>query len=320
MPRASAHAAQAHAPAATKPIIGIILVVLSSWSLSTLDTSGKWIMAAGVPLLLVCWVRFFVHVVLVLTLMRPSRLRRVLRPKRPKAQLLRGVVMVTATFTFFTTLQSLPQAEATSINFLAPLLTLAAAPWVLNEPARLSRWVAALVGFAGVLVIIRPGSGLDPVGTAFGLLTAVLFATQYICTRRVAIDDPMITMIWSGGIGAIILTLGLPFILTEAWPILGQFGMLEWAVLLGTGFWGALGHLLQIQAYREAPASLLAPFIYLQIIAAAILGWLVWGHFPDTLTWLGIAIVCGSGIGIGLLEWRSVRRRPTLPVPSRPPA
>src|SRR5690606_12147148 len=160
----------------------------------------------------------------------------VLRPRRPGAQLLRGIVMVTATFTFFTTLQALPQAEATSINFLAPLLTLAAAPWVLHEPARMSRWVAALVGFSGVLLIIRPGSGLDPVGTAFGLLTAVLFATQYLCTRRVAIDDPMITMIWSGGVGAIILTLGLPFILADTWPILKTFGGLDWVVLLGTGF------------------------------------------------------------------------------------
>src|SRR3546814_33718 len=125
MPKAPTHAAQAFVPAATTPLAGIILVVLSSWALSTLDTSAKWIMTAGAPLLLVVWVRFVVHTFLVLSLLRPSRLRQILRPRRPGAQLLRGVVMVTATFTFFTTLQSLPQAEATSINFLAPLLTLA---------------------------------------------------------------------------------------------------------------------------------------------------------------------------------------------------
>lgn len=286
------------------PLAGIVMLVLSSWALSSLDTSAKWIMAAGAPILLVGWLRFTVHLLLVLMLVRPKSIKGILRTQRPYSQLLRGAVMLVATFSFFTALRHLPQAEATSIVFLAPLLVLATAPWVLKEPAHLSRWLAALAGFVGILVIIRPGSGLDPVGTGFALLTAVLFATQYICTRRVAVDDPMTTLVWSGGVGAVCLTLGLPYILTEAYPFIREFGPLEWLVLLGTGFWGALGHLLQIQAYRQAPASLLAPFVYLQIIAAAVLGWLVWGHFPDALTWLGIAIICGSGIIIGLIEWR----------------
>ncbi|HEY9571714.1 MAG TPA: DMT family transporter, partial [Pusillimonas sp.] len=74
---------------------------------------------------------------------------------------------------------------------------------------------------------------------------------------------------------------------------------------LSTGFWGALGHLLQIQAYRYAPASVLAPFIYLQIISAATLGWLIWGQFPDAFSWLGIAVICASGVTIGMVEWRN---------------
>lgn len=286
------------------PLVGIVMLVLSSWALSTLDTSAKWIMAAGAPILLLAWVRFTVHLLLVLILVRPKSIRGILRTQRPYSQLLRGTVMLGATFSFFTALRYLPQAEATSLIFLAPLLVLATAPWILGEPAHLSRWLAALTGFIGILVIIRPGSGLDPIGTGFGLLTALLFATQYICTRRVAVDDPTTTLIWSGAVGAICLTLGLPYILIEALPFIKDFGLLEWSVLLGTGFWGALGHLLQIRAYRQAPASLLAPFVYLQIVAAAALGWLVWGHFPDAITWLGIAIVCASGIIIGLIEWR----------------
>lgn len=294
------------------PLVGIAMLVLSSWALSGLDTSAKWIMAAGAPILLVGWVRFTVHLLLVLILVRPKSIKSILRTQRPYSQLLRGVVMLSATFSFFTALRYLPQAEATSINFLAPLIVLATAPWVLREPARLSRWLAALAGFIGIIVIIRPGSGLDPIGTGFALLTAFLFATQYICTRRVAVDNPITTLVWSGGVGAIFLTLGSPYILIEAYPLIQDFGPMEWFILLGTGFWGALGHLLQIQAYRQAPASLLAPFVYLQIIAAAILGWLVWGHFPDALTWLGIAIVCASGILIGLVEWR----RAATPPPS----
>lgn len=295
------------------PLVGIALLVLSSWALSSLDTSAKWIMAAGAPLLLLCWVRFTVHLLLVLMLVRPKSIKGILHTQRPYSQLLRGLVMLGATFSFFTALSYLPQAEATSIIFLAPLLVLATAPWILKEPAHLSRWLAALGGFIGILVIIRPGSGLDPIGTGFALLTAFLFATQYICTRRVAVDNPMTTLIWSGGVGAVCLTLGLPYILIEAYPFIQNFGPLEWLILLGTGFWGALGHLLQIQAYRQAPASLLAPFVYLQMIAAATLGWLVWGHFPDALTWLGIAIVCASGIIIGLIEWRRSAAPPPRP-------
>ena len=86
---------------------------------------------------------------------------------------------------------------------------------------------------------------------------------------------------------------------------------LHWTILALTGFWGALGHLLQIQAYRNAPASLLAPFVYLQILSAAALGWLIWSQFPDLLSWVGIAIVCASGIVIGAIEWRN--RRTTKP-------
>jgi len=295
----------------TSPFAGIALVILASWSLSTLDTSGKWIMAAGLPLAFLCWVRFTVHLALVAALIPSSALRAALRPRRPYAQLLRGTVMLVATFSFFTALQYMPQAEATSINFLAPLIVLASAPWILREPARLSRWAAALTGFAGILIIIRPGSGLDPVGVSFGLLTALLFSIQYVCTRLVAIDSPMTTLIWSGGVGAICLTAALPFIVPAAWPVLRGFGPLEWLVMASTGLWGALGHVLQIQAYRLAPASLLAPFLYLQIVAASILGWLVWGDFPDALTWLGIAVICGSGIAIGAIEWR----RSPMPAP-----
>ncbi|WP_269500120.1 DMT family transporter [Castellaniella sp. S9] len=303
----------------SSPLFGIGLLVLSSWSLSGLDTSGKWILTTGLPLIFLCWVRFFVHLVLVLALIRPRSLRALLRTQRPYAQVLRGTVMFVSTFTFFSALQHLPQAEATSINFLAPLILLACAPWILGEPARLSRWIAALSGFLGVLIIIRPGSGLDPVGVAFGLCTAMLFAVQYLCTRRVAIDNPMTTLVWSGGVGAICLTLALPVSLPAAWPTLREFGLLEWLVLLTTGVWGALGHILQIQAYRMAPASMLAPFIYLQIVAAAVLGWLVWGDFPDALTWVGIAVICISGIAIGALEWRRAPAPAVAAAPSRRP-
>ncbi len=307
---------------AASPIAGIVALVLSTWALSGLDSSGKWVMGVGVPLLFLCWVRYVVHLALVLALVLPSRGLRALRSLRMRDQILRGSIMLAATLSFFTTLRHLPQAEATAINFLAPLIVLALAPWVLREPPRLSRWIAAGVGFAGVLIIIRPGSGLDPVGTMFGLITAFIFAAQYIATRRVAIDDPFTTLIWSGAVGSVCLTLALPLILPPALSALASLTLVQWAVLLSTGFWGCVGHLLQIQAYRNASASMLAPFIYFQIISASTLGWLIWGQFPDALTWLGIVIICASGITIGAVEWRASRQRlngkPTTLRPSSP--
>lgn len=212
--------------------------------------------------------------------------------------------MLCATASFFTALSYMPQAEATAINFLAPLLVLALAPWVLKEPARMSRWVAAAVAFCGVLIIIRPGGGLHPLGVLFGLLTACCFTAQYIATRRIAGDDPYTSLIWSGAVGAVCLTLMLPLILPAALPVLSNLSPGNWMLLISTGFSGALGHLLQIGAYRNAAASTLAPFVYLQIVSATTVGWLAWGHFPDALTWLGIAIICASGIVTGLIEWR----------------
>lgn len=293
---------------AQRPLIGIVLLVLSTWALSSLDASGKWIMAAGLPLLVMCWVRYLVHLVLVGLVIIPMRGLKVLKAKQPRDQILRGMIMLFATLSFFSALRYLPQAEATAINFLSPLLVLAVAPWVLKEPARISRWIAAIVGFMGVLLIIRPGSGLHPLGVMFGLITAVLFATQFIVTRRLANDDAMTTLVWSGAVGTCLTTLLMPFILPEVWPLFQTFDMQHWLALIATGVFGALGHLLQIQAYQRASASMLAPFLYLQIISAAGLGWLLWGQFPDAISWVGIAIVCGSGVVIALLEWRSQQK------------
>ncbi len=290
------------------------------WTLSCLDATGKWLMAAGLPLLVLSWVRYAVHLllVLVLALVLPLRGPGVLRSKRPREQVLRGVAMLMATLMFFSALRYLPQAEATAINFLAPMIVLALAPWLLREPPRLSRWVACGVAFAGVLVIVRPGGGLHPLGVALGLLTACCMAAQYIATRRVAADDPFTSIVWSGAVGTVCLTLALPWYLPQALPVLKALGPAQWALLISTGVSGALGHLLQIGAYRNAGASTLAPFVYLQIISASAVGWLVWGHFPDALTWLGIAIICASGVGIGCLEWRRGRAGVSRPIAAAP--
>lgn len=285
-------------------VLAVLQLIASGWALSSLDASGKWVMQAGVTLLFLCWVRYVVHVLVALAVAVRSAGPGVLRSHCARWQLLRGAFMLGSTLSFFTTLSYLPQAQSTAIGFLAPLLVLLVAPWLLREAPQLSRWLATGAGFIGVLIVIRPGAGLSPVGTLFGLLTASLFTGQYVANRLVARDDPLTTLVWSGTFGAVALTLALPLYWPQAQPALSQLTAMHWLVLLSTGCWGALGHLLQIRAYRNAPASLLSPFLYAQIIAASTLGWLVWRQFPDAVSWLGIALIITSGLAIMLRELR----------------
>lgn len=286
------------------PLIAILCILASHWAISTLDASAKWVMTAGVSLLFLCWVRYTVHLVLVLAIVVPRSGWGVVRSVDSKAQLARGAAMLVTTGLFFTTLTRLPLAQATAIIFLAPLIVLSISPWILGEPRYRSRWVAASAAFLGMLVVVRPGSGLDPLGVILGLLTALNFSLQYITTRRVAADNPLTTLIWSGAIGTAVLTVLLPLVLPSALPVLRELSPLHWLVMLSTGISGAVGHVFQINAFQRAPASLLAPFMYAQIISATTLGWLIWGDFPDRTTWLGIAVICISGITIALVEWR----------------
>lgn len=285
---------------------GILLHIAGLWLLSILDASGKWLVLAGVPVLMVAWVRYAVHTALMTAVVLPSRGKAMFRTKSLPRQLLRGLLMITTTVLFFSVLGRLPLAEATAINFMAPLFLMAMAPWLLHEPHRLHRWLGVLAGFAGMLIVVRPGAQLDPIGVALGLATALAFAFFQIATRRVAHDDPLTTNYYGGLFGTIALTLALPWFWTT--PDLNTW---QWLLLLSTGITGFLGHWLQVAAYRKSPATLLAPFSYLQIVAAAALGWLVFGQAPGRTTAVGMALICLAGLGVVLIEARmAVMRRP----------
>jgi drug/metabolite transporter (DMT)-like permease len=278
---------------------GILLHIAGLWLLSTLDASGKWLVLAGVPILMVSWMRYAVHTALMTAVVLPRRGKAMFKTQSLPRQLVRGFLMIATTVLFFSVLARLPLAEATAINFMAPLFVMAMAPWLLGEPHRLHRWLGVLVGFAGMLVVVRPGSQLDPVGVGLGLLTAFTFALFQISTRRVAHDDPLTTNYYGGLFGTAALTLALPwFWVTPDLPFWG------WLLLVSTGFTGFFGHWLQAAAYRKSPASLLAPFSYMQIISAALLGWLVFSQVPGRTTALGIALICLAGLGVALTEAR----------------
>jgi drug/metabolite transporter (DMT)-like permease len=114
----------------------------------------------------------------------------------------------------------------------------------------------------------------------------------------------------SGAFGAIVLSFAMPVVLPQAWPMISSLSPSMWGLILLGGICGGMGQLMQIQSYRFAPASMLAPFIYLQITFAATFGWLIWSHMPDGVTWIGIGIICASGVINSLVEWRRTQQTP----------
>ncbi|WP_042885168.1 DMT family transporter [Cupriavidus necator] len=277
-------------------LTGIALLVIGQWVLSLLDATSKTLTQQGLPLVGVAWVRYVGHVVAIFLLLGPAGWRRQWRPAKPGLQWLRGGLMLVSTLVFFSVLMLMPLAQATALNFCAPLFVVALSPWLLGERpgrhARWMRWTGVVVGFAGMLVVVRPGGQLSPLGVGLGLVSALVFALLQMLTRRIAAyDAPMTTLIQSGVTGACLTTLIVPFFWFSAWPT-----PLQCALLVSAGITGSLGHYFVIRAFQYADASFLSPFLYLQIVSAMVIGYLAFGQLPDWTTAGGIGIICLGGL------------------------
>ena len=276
--------------------VGAAFLVASLCVLSVLDTSGKWLQQpglhhAGVTLAVVCLFRYAVHAVLLSAYAWHTRADRTWKTAAPVTQLSRGVMMVLSTLFFFKTLSAIPLAEATAINFTAPLITMVLAPYFLGERLQLSRWISVIAGLAGVLIVLRPGIKVDGMGALLALLTVLCFSFYQIATKRVAHEDPIVTNLWAGWVGTIIMAAAMPWLWRS--PSLDLTG---WAVLLSTGVTGMIGHLLQVNAYKYAPANALAPYAYFQIISAVGMGWIVFRQLPDALSYVGVGVIIAAGL------------------------
>ena len=271
--------------------VGAAFLVASLCVLSVLDTSGKWLQQTGVTLAVVCLFRYAVHAVLLSVYAWHTRLDRTWKTTSPATQMVRGVMMVLSTLFFFKTLSAIPLAEATAINFTAPLVTMVLAPYFLGERLQASRWISVIAGLAGVLIVLRPGIKVDAMGALLALLTVLCFSFYQIATKRIAHEDPIVTNLWAGWIGTIVMAAAMPWFWRS--PSLDSTG---WAVLLSTGVTGMIGHLLQVNAYKHAPANALAPYAYFQIISAVSMGWLVFNQLPDTLSYVGVGVIVTAGL------------------------
>ncbi len=193
----------------------------------------------------------------------------------------------------------MPLATASAIGFTAPLIVTALAVPLLREHVGIRRWSAVLIGFAGALVIIRPGAGLDDPMLLLLLLGSATHALYLIATRWIGhYDDPATSIVFSALMGSLIMSLVLPF--SFVWPR----DAFDLAMLCSLGLIGAAGHYLVIRAFRHGSAAVIAPLGYVELIGTATLGYLIFDNFPDLWTWIGAAIIIASGVYIALRERR----------------
>jgi drug/metabolite transporter (DMT)-like permease len=286
-----------------QPLRGMLMIMSAVALFAVMDSLSKYL-TRFYPVNNVVWARYLSHTLVVILFLGPRLGLDLIRTRRPGAQVLRGLLLASASLCFVGALKYLPIAESSAISFLAPLLVTVAAVLLLKEKVELARWVAVICGFIGVLIIIRPGSGIFTWASLLPLATALLFASYQILTRRLAgLERPYTSIFYSGLVGSLLLAIPLPYTWTP------PRNAVHIALFAAIGIIGVLGHLLLIKAYEYAPASRLAPFSYTQLIWVTIIGYLAFDDFPDFWSLVGIAVLMASGIYIATHQHLSERRQ-----------
>ncbi len=267
-------------------------------------------LSTELPAFLIVWIRFlgFVAIMVPLVLWRQGKAR-MMRPVLPWAQLLRGAMMAMGTVCFVIAARTLDFAEAITLLYIYPFLITLLAPLFLNEPPRLQTFLGVAGGFVGVLLVARPSAqGLVNAGTPFALAAGASIAGQMILNRRLgSAVDPLLTSFWGACVVTMLLTPFAPWIWQAVTP--EQAGKL--ALLAGMA---ALSQTLVTIAFARSPAVDLAPFTYMEIIAAVGIGFAVFGTLPDTWSFLGMAIIIASGVMVARIQRGRItaRRQPKI--------
>lgn len=274
---------------------GFIFAAIGLLLFACMDSATKYLTEHyNVPFVVA--IRYLVHFALMVLILAPRYSAPLLRTQRRGLVIVRSMMLVVMSLSVGIALHLMPQAETTAITFLAPMFVVLVASPLLGERIGAVGWLAALTGFAGVLLIARPGSGLDTIGIAFALLAACANAAYQLLSRLLATTERPITLLFYAALaGSVVFGLALPWTWDNQTPT-----HLELALFFGMGAAGGLGHYFFTLAYRYAPASFLAPVIYLQLMWAGLLGWLIFGNRPDYLSVLGMLIVAGSGLLIAV--------------------
>lgn len=273
---------------------GFAVMLAATLLFSVSDVMAKYV-TVTVPPVELAVIRYAVFVVMAGAPFLRSR-RVSMRSRRPGLQVLRGVSVAGSAICFILSLGTLPIAEATAINFVTPLLiTLLAIP-VLGETVRPQGWAAVLVGFLGMLIVVRPGLGGFHPAALLVLVSSLFWCMAMLITRQMAgLDRPEVTLLWTALTGFVLLLAALPF-------FLAPLTLKELGLCLAVGVVASSGQWCAVQAYRFARATALAPLTYVQLIWSSALGLLVFGTVPDRWVLAGAAVIAASGVYLVRLE------------------
>jgi drug/metabolite transporter (DMT)-like permease len=248
----------------------------------------------------VTWARYAGHFAFMLVVFAPRSGLALLRSSRLRLQILRSALHCGSAILTFYALRFVSLPTTTAINFTAPLIVTALAPLVLGERVRSAHWIAVLIGFVGALVVIRPGAEGQHWAMLILVGNAVASAVIQLLSRMLAQHDGAATSnTYMVLVGFVLMSLPLPFV----WRM--PENTVDLAVFVGAGLSGGLGHYLLVSAYERAPAAFVSPFTYAQLLGATLISALVFDQLPDSWTWVGAAIIVGSGLFLLRQETRT---------------
>jgi len=283
------------------PLSAIGLIVGAVLCFTVLDATVKTL-ADKYPIPLLVWARYTVQLLAIFVWLLPQMGTELFRTPRLKMQLARGALLPISSLCFFSALKYLPLAEATAINYGTPILVIILAVVFLGEKMTRPRIALVLAGIAGMFLIVRPGSVVFQSAALWAIGSAIFYGTFQIMTRILAGEDSRVLLLYPALVGTAMLTALLPFLGIGYGMPLKDAGLMVVAGLLGT-----FGHFLFILAFQRAPASALSPFTYMQLVFAIIIGWAIFGSFPDAWTIAGMVVIGGSGLLITLHERRRAK-------------
>lgn len=275
-------------PADNKPV-ALLLLLLTTVMFATGDSIAKLAVGTLHPVQML-----FVRCAIVVAFTVPYALWKigpaVFHTDHPKTQVFRGFAILVSSFLFVSGLSHLPLADASAINFVWPLLITVLSVLMLKEKVGVRRWAATLLGFAGMLLIIRPGTSAFQMAALYPLGAALLWSFAAVVTRSVSAHDrAATTLVWT----SLVMLAGATVLIPFFWrPMTGQ----EWLLMSLIGGISIVGHSMLVFAYERASASFLAPFSYAQLVWATILGYLVFGSLPDRWIAAGAILIVASGI------------------------
>ena len=278
----------------------IIFSLLGWMFLPVMDGFAKYL-SDDLPILQITWARYFFTVAFVFPIMLFFYKKQLVWSDKPKLQIFRGLILLSANICFFYAISVISLAKALTLAFIAPLIVTAFSPILLGEKVGFRRWTAVAVGFIGSLIVIRPGFLEFNLASMAALATGFFYGFYLIITRKLSSsDNSLLTLLITGMVGALLVSLIIPFYWVK--PTLNQ-----WSLMAGIGVFACIGHLFLILSLKYADASKLAPLGYTEIIPNVIIGYYFFNELPDNWTYLGLFIIVLSGLYISRREYHLSR-------------